>query len=215
MNSEIPAVYTDKHGPIHTTIQNDSEVLTIELDGTTFTGRDFLSFEPENAGPLSERFTLGKYDMLTDYKLSCQIPISTWKGTSQLSGILLLEVDRNEKLFDGYNYPYFHFSFKLDNEIIEIGALGQFEGVFEVLGKKLPAGIIVKTCYTCMYADYSVAGNDLFGSMLCFRNIKDAYLKVTNKGEYMDIMDSFDRFVQETYVCGDFTVRTKGAGYRG
>ncbi|MCF6406440.1 DUF6304 family protein [Chitinophaga filiformis] len=216
MHSEIPAVYTDKHGTIQTTIINDSLTLSIELDGYTFSGSTFVFFKPETTLPLPDRFTLGELGQLNDYSLSCRIPVSAWKAGTQVPGFLLFTVDYHEAATrQDPNAPYFDFSFALEGDIIEIGKLSQFEGVFERLEEKLPDNIVIKTCYTCQYSDYSVYGSDIFATMLCFRNVKDQYLKVRNKSEYMDIMDDFDRFVQETYLCEDFTPRTKGTGYRG
>ena len=216
MHSEIPAIYTDKYGTIQTTIINDSLTLTIELDGSTFSGSTFVFFEPETSDSLPGRFTLGELGQLINYTLSCSIPISTWKEGIQIPGFLLTEVAYNEdETRRDHNAPYFHFSFELEDEIIPLGKLSQFEGVFEILREKLPDNIIVKTCYTCLYSDYSVYGSDIFGTMLCFRNVKEAYVKVKDKGEYMDIMDHFDRHVQETYLCEDFAPRTKDVGYRG
>lgn len=215
MNSEIPAVYTDNYGTIHTIIKNDSETLTIELDGIAFTGSTFISFKPENAPTLPDRFALDQYGQLTNYGLSFRILLSTWKGVTQIPGVLLADVEYKEDLNDPFYCPWFHFSFELENEIIEIGKLQQFEGVFERLRGKLPADIVIKTCYTCLYSDYGVAGSDIFGSMLCFRNVKETYLKVTSKDNYMDMMDNFDRFVQETYLCEDFVIRSGDVGYRG
>lgn len=216
MHSEIPAVYTDKHGTIQTIIVNNSKTLTIELDGTLFSGDTFVFFEPETSHPLPDRFTLGELGQLINYTLSCRIPISTWKEGTQISGFLLTEVEYNEDAVRlDHNAPYFHFSFELEDEIIPLGKLSQFEGVFERLREKLPDNIAIKTCYTCLYSDYSVCGSDVFGTMLCFRNVKEAYLKVRDKEEYMGIMDNFDRSVQETYLCEDFASRTKNVGYRG
>jgi len=211
MHTEIPAVYTDKHGTIQTTIINDSVTLNINLNGTIFSGDTFVFFQPETTLPLPGRFTLGELGQLIDYTLSCRIPISTWKEGMQIPGFLLTEVDYKDETTS----PYFHFSFELENETIEIGKLQEFEGVFEILSEQLPDNVVVKTCYTCLYSDYSVYGNDLFGAMLCFRNVKDAYLKVKGKDEYMGMMDDFDRMVQETYLCEDFAPRIKGTGYRG
>ncbi|UPK69514.1 DUF6304 family protein [Chitinophaga filiformis] len=216
MNQEIAAVYTDKHGSIHTSIINDAETLTITLDGIIFSGDTFVFFQPAANLPLPGRFSLGQLGQLTDFTLSCRIPIPTWKGGTAIQAFLLLEVDYSEDaLLPSYSSPYFHFRFEMDNEIIEVGKLQQFEGVFERLQEKLPGNIVIKTCYTCQYSDYSVYGSDVFGDMLCFRNVKDSYTKVRDKSEYMDMMDDFERMVQETYLCEDFSPRIKGTGYRG
>lgn len=216
MNQEIPAVYTDKHGSIHTSITNDAETLTITLDGIVFSGDTFIFFQPATLLPLPDRFTLGQLGELTDYTLSCRIPIPTWRDGMSIQAFLLLEVEYQEDAIRASrSSPYFHFRFETDNEITEIGKLQEFEGVFDVLKEKLPGNIVIKTCYTCQYSDYSVYGSDIFGDMLCFRNVKDTYTKVRGKDEYMGMMDNFERMVQETYLCEDFAPRIKGTGYRG
>lgn len=216
MNQEIAAVYTDKYGTIRTSIINDAETLTITLDGIVFSGDTFIFFQPATNLPLPGRFTLGQLGQLTDYTLSCRIPIPTWKEGMPVQAFLLLDVDYQEDVaLASRSSPYFHFRFETDNEITEIGKLQEFEGVFDVLKEKLPGNIVIKTCYTCQYSDYSVYGSDIFGDMLCFRNVKDTYTKVRGKDEYMGMMDNFERMVQETYLCEDFAPRIKGTGYRG
>jgi hypothetical protein len=51
--------------------------------------------------------------------------------------------------------------------------------------------------------------------MMCFKNLKNEYLKVTSKDEFWSVHDRFDRLVQETYLCPEFSRRVPGTGYRG
>ncbi|MCE9532807.1 MAG: hypothetical protein K8T89_17050 [Planctomycetes bacterium] len=51
--------------------------------------------------------------------------------------------------------------------------------------------------------------------MMCFRNLKAEYLKVTTKKEFWSVHGRQDRFVQETYLCPEFERRIPGTGYRG
>jgi len=73
----------------------------------------------------------------------------------------------------------------------------------------------MKACINCLYSDYSPLGHGLFGCMMCFRNLKAEYVKVTTKDELWPIHDRYDRLVQETYLCPDFERRIPGTGYRG
>jgi hypothetical protein len=50
---------------------------------------------------------------------------------------------------------------------------------------------------------------------MCFKNIKNAYMRVKTKHDYIDILRNYDRFVQETDLCPDFERRKPGTGYRG
>lgn len=79
----------------------------------------------------------------------------------------------------------------------------------------MPEGVFIKACINCRYSDYSPYGHGLFGCMTCFRNIKAEYLKVTTKQEFWSLHGRQDRFVQETYLCGEFERRIPGTGYRG
>ena len=40
--------------------------------------------------------------------------------------------------------------------------------------------------------------------MLCFRNIKNEYLQVSNKEEFWAIHGRQERLVQETHLCEEF-----------
>ena len=94
------------------------------------------------------------------------------------------------------------------------GKSGNFESELEDIHRQLPSGTYLKACFKCLYADYSTSGSGLFGNMLCFRNIKDKYLAVTNKRDFLAIQDAREREVQEIYLCSEFSVRIPGAGYR-
>jgi hypothetical protein len=51
--------------------------------------------------------------------------------------------------------------------------------------------------------------------MMCFRNLKAEYVKVTTKEQFWSLHGRQDRLVQETYVCPEFERRIPGTGYRG
>lgn len=211
MTTRLPATYTDKHGTIHTVLINDSEELRIDLEGALFAGRFLDDFEPQDPVNLPRRFTLDELGNLTACKILCKFPISTWKGGNQIPGFLLTEIN----LMPSPQRSFFNFSFEFPDGTIDIGRSEVFEGAFDVLKRKLPGNIVLKACYTCQYADYSVSGSQVFGSMLCFRNQKEAYLGAKGKDQYMEIMGHFDRMVQEIYLCPDFEERGENIGYRG
>jgi hypothetical protein len=107
------------------------------------------------------------------------------------------------------------FSITIENKEFKTNKVQTFEGGLETIKSELPVDYKLKCCYGCAFADYSVYGQGFFGTMLCFKNIKEEYLKVQNKDEYMDIMDNNDRRVQETFLCNEFKERETGTGYRG
>ncbi len=95
------------------------------------------------------------------------------------------------------------------------GTSGLFEYELLEIQAALPDDVFLIACINCAFSDYSVYGQGLFGTMLCFRNNKAAYLAVRDKDEYMAIMDDYAEIVQETYLCPEFERRTPGTGYRG
>nr|WP_315820382.1 DUF6304 family protein [Paraflavitalea speifideiaquila] len=96
------------------------------------------------------------------------------------------------------------FTLTIEGEDITVNKVELFEGGFDSIKAKLPEGFDLKCCYGCAYSDYSVYGQGFWGTMMCFKNIKEDYLMVKDKDEYMDIMDDRDRFVQETFYVPTF-----------
>jgi hypothetical protein len=92
---------------------------------------------------------------------------------------------------------------------------GWFEGEWLDIQKALPEAVVIKACINCLYSDYSPYGHGLFGCMMCFRNIKDEYLRVNSKQSFWSVHGRQERMVQETYLCPDFARRIAGTGYRG
>ena len=95
------------------------------------------------------------------------------------------------------------------------GTSGRFEDELLGIQVQLPEGVFIKACINCLYSDYSPYGHGLFGGMMCFRNLKAEYLKVTIKDEFWSVHGRQDRLVQETYLCPEFERRRPGTGYRG
>jgi hypothetical protein len=95
------------------------------------------------------------------------------------------------------------------------GTSGWFEDELLGIQAQLPDGVFMRACINCLYSDYSPYGHGLFGCMMCFRNLKAEYLKVTTKDEFWSVHDRCDRQVQETYLCPEFERRVPGTGYRG
>ncbi len=90
-----------------------------------------------------------------------------------------------------------------------------FEDELLEIQKQLPSGTCMRACINCLYSDYSPYGHGLFGSMMCFRNLKTEYLRVKSKSDFWGVHDRYEEMVQETYFCDEFEPRTPGTGYRG
>ena len=82
--------------------------------------------------------------------------------------------------------------------------------------KQMSKDYYLKSCFTCQYSEYSPYGSDDYGSMLCYRNNKEACLKVHNKDDYFEYLeDKAFEMRQETFLCEEYEPRNKCSGYRG
>ena len=91
---------------------------------------------------------------------------------------------------------------------------GDFEKVLNYLIAAMGSGVHLKACIACAYGDYPLSGHGCYGSMLCFRNLKEEYLRIADdpepgQEEYRSL--SHDERVLKTgelYVCPEFQPRT-------
>ena len=211
------STYSDAQGSETTTIDNNGETLGLSLRGLEFVGRDFDSLEPKPAAPEQlRRFTLNQ-GCLCSCHIECRIPVQVHDHGRLMDGALSVELVLGDPAPNG----------GLDREQLRIvleyegqrfagsGTSGWFEDELLGIQAQLPQGVFIKACINCLYSDYSPYGHGLFGYMMCFRNLKAEYLKVTTKQEFWSVHGRQDRFVQETYLCPEFERRIPGTGYRG
>jgi Family of unknown function (DUF6304) len=213
-----PATYSDKNGILATTIHNDGKTLNVTIRGVVFTGEFFDDFEPaaDTLPELLAAFTLNR-NSLCDCAFSLEMPISVVQNKKNIAANLSVKITLGVPASNGgidsetlqLKLTY------LNNAFIAVDKEGYFETALLNINSQLPPNTIVKCCFNCLYSDYSIYGNGLFGTMMCFRNAKEDYLKVKNKTDFEQIMDNFERQTQETYLCEEFTPRIAGTGYRG
>jgi hypothetical protein len=211
------ATYSDAHGSETTTVDNDGETLRTTLRGVEFVGRDFDSLEPNGAAPEQlGRFRLNQ-GCLCSCRIECRIPVPVDDRGRLLDGWLAVELVLGDPAPNGgLDREQLRIVLEYDGQqIAGAGTSGWFEDELLAIQAQLPEGIFIKACINCLYSDYSPYGNGLFGWMMCFRNLKAEYLKVTTKAEFWSIHGRHDRFVQETYLCPEFERRIPGTGYRG
>jgi hypothetical protein len=213
-----PAKYSDSSGSEITTILNDGATLRVSLRGLEFVGNDFDSLEPpRDATPEQLGRFLFHHGCLCWCRIECRIPIPVHDRGRPAQGDLVVELvlggptpngqlDREQlRLVLEYG----------DQRIASAGTSGWFEDELLGIQARLPDGVYMKACINCLSSDYSPYGHGLFGCMLCFRDLKAEYVKVTTKDEYWPVLERCDLRVQETYLCPEFTRRTPGTGYRG
>lgn len=232
------AHYTDEHHDLDIDILNTeeeyaSDPLSFCIDGIAFSGTslgDFHLSDPAMYERAKKEFHILKqggnqityshpsqipysYD-LQRYSLDVRIPISLFKKDSQqtIQGNLQIylkycEHDIASAVFtlcvDGKEYS-------VDNKEL------YFEDSLLRLSRMIGEEYSLKCCFTCQYSDYSPYGNDDYGTMLCYRHHKDAYLKVHDKASYFQYAEGLDHETrQETYCREEYEPRTKCEGYRG
>jgi hypothetical protein len=221
---EYRGTYQDHIGIEEVIIKNDFNDISFKLGNFNFVGNYFDDFELEgyeNFTPEQlNRFTLKPIDIyesdkkryeLKNYILSFSFPVDILnletKQTSSSNLFIKLDinsVDNDTRIFLKIVYN--------DQEYSGISVV--FEGAADQTNKQINGKFIIKNCYWCLYSDYSVYGQGLVGPMFCFLKYKDQYLKVRNKGEYMELPDDIP-LVQEIYSCDSFAPRKPGTGYRG
>ena len=218
MNESYPAKYRDKHGEEITSIHNDGKQLTMIVRGVLFTGNDFdlLQATIPLDDPQLETFTLQKGD-LADCEIEYDMPITAVTNKENTLCNLHIHLKLGKPLANG----------ALENEALQLslefdgksyascGQHGWFEDELVELQKELPEAVYLKCCFNCAFSDYSPAGSSLFGSLACFRDNKQQYLKVESKRDLFQIWETMTEWVQETYLCDEFEKRVAGTGYRG
>jgi hypothetical protein len=213
-----PAKYSDARGSETTTIGNDGETLRVFLRGLEFVGRDFDSLElPKDARPEQRQRLSFSQACLCSCCIECQIPVPIHDCGRPVDGALLIELVLGDPCpNEGLDREQLRIVFEYDGKrFVGSGTSGWFEDELLGIQAQLPEGVFIKACINCLYSDYSPYGHGLFGCLMCFRNLKAEYLKVTTKEEFWAVHDRRDRMVLETYLCPEFERRIAGTGYRG
>jgi len=217
MSWEYQATYSDRRSAERTIIYNNGAELTLTLRGIVFSGQDFDSLDPISGSDpeLLKQFSRTN-GSLCECIIECDIPIPVVTPDDTLPGLLRVHLELGAQAPSG----------GLDRESLVLqlsfekgvfrseGQSGWFEDELNSLQSALPKGAYLKACIACAYSDYGPGGHGLFGNMFCFRERKQEYRMVKNKGDLFKIMDN-PLFVQETYLCLEFERRHPGTGYRG
>jgi hypothetical protein len=208
-------------------IVNNSENLRFEVDGFTFEGATFDDFEIINHNDYSEaelqRFSFNKVQCGNEYVYElcdCSITANFPIQIKNLETHDVFEENLKSKVVigesigrGGVKYIETH----LDLKILETNYSTinyDFEDGFLDLKKQIAPTYRFHNCFGCNFSDYSPYGKTLFADMHCYKNQKEAYLKVKDKFDFFRLKEE-DRTVQETYLCDDFEPRGTNIGYRG
>ncbi len=233
---EIPVIYTDNSGSVSSElllICKNEWLYSLTIDGVEFLGQRLDDFDLMDESDYSEeqlkRFTLNRVPFHDSDKFSADlcncslnfefpltiIEVATQKElTTTLTVLLKLGKPASN---GGIEEETATFQIKIGLKTYKSeGDL--FEDALDILKEKMGENYKFKNCYGCLYSDYSPYGNGFFGSMLCFKEQKSNYLKVSknfSKKDFFDLMEKGTNNVPETYCCNDFYIRKRGTGYRG
>lgn len=228
MNSiNYQAIFKDQFDTNLIVIHNDFRKLSFELRGAKFEGTSLDDFELLNPKQYAQKklkqFCFNKFSRkegdlyeLCGYELQFSIPIVIFdiqKNTYLQSEIKVGIKTGNPSKNGGIDFVGINLKLQIKGKMF-IANADLFELAANQIQKQFEGEYGFKNCFGCNYSDYSVYGQGLFASMLCFANQKTAYLKVKNKAEYMKLAPE-KRIVQETFVCEDFEFRGKNIAYRG
>lgn len=218
VNQRYPGTYSDDHGLEVIEITNDGDELRLKVRGVEFYGSDFDGLEPEEstAPALLEQFTLNHRD-LCGCELSWEMPIVIIEQEHELLGRLEITLSLGAPAPNG-GIDHEELSITLcygEHRVESVGGSGWFEDALVSIASQLPNSASMKSCFGCLYADYSPYGSGLFGSMMCFEGARAEYLAVRSKSDFLALHDRYTRIVQETFSCPSFTKRIRGTGYRG
>jgi len=218
LNQRYPARFEDAKGTADTVIHNDGSELGMVLRGIALTASDFDSFSPADADleRASALFTIHQGE-LCSYRLSWTMPLAVVLDNQ------VTEAPLTVTLVVGAPLP----SNLLDRETLRLelrlpsgtlqssGTSGWFEDELLDLARQMGNLHAIRSCITCAFSDYSPHGHGLFGDLACFRDAKEAYGGVRGKFDLFRLWDLMTEFVQETYLCEQYSPRVPGTGYRG
>jgi hypothetical protein len=87
-----------------------------------------------------------------------------------------------------------------------INTFTDFENMILELQKSLPKNYKIETCFFCRFSTYNIYGNDDYGELICLKNHKTEFLKVTDKFSLLDLLTPIENmeFVNETDYCDEF-----------
>jgi hypothetical protein len=214
----FPARYTDAHGAEETTITNDGRTLRTVVRGIEFSGSDFDGLDPQPGLSAAERASFSFVNgALTDCEIEWIMPLHVTIGDRTTVGFLEAHLSLgSSRSGAGRPHEILRLTLEWDGGVARSRRdSGWFEDELADIQAQLPEGTFLRCCFTCAFSDYHPVGHGLFGCLACFRDNKEAYLRVRSKADLWPVWPTMTEFVQETFVCPEFQRRVPGTGYRG
>ncbi|MGW7414764.1 DUF6304 family protein [Streptomyces sp. NPDC054863] len=216
--------YRDRAGTQALTISTDGRRLHARIRGAEFTGQSFDALRPApEEPPDGGLFALTPQGTLCGCVLEWDIPMPVYDAGTVHRAVLRCLLTLGSPVPDGPGLDRVHLGLALhfDGALFLSGrAENDFAGALAEIQRRLPSGSYLKSCLSCAFSDYfpGGSGTGFFGALTCFRDAKDAYRAVEDRGGLLDLWDSGSGTVQETHRCPDFERRPdegRGTGHRG
>ncbi|MFI0982503.1 DUF6304 family protein [Streptomyces sp. NPDC021093] len=232
--------YRHRAGTQALTISTDGQRLRARIGEAEFAGESFDGLRPVPEEPPDEGlFTLAPQGSLCGCVLEWDIPMPVYDDGTVHRAVLRCLLTLGRPAADGPGLDRLHLGLALhfDGALFLSGqASGDFADALAEIQRQLPSGSYLKSCLSCAFSDYfpgssggaGVPGSPMtgtrspvtgfFGALTCFRDAKDAYRAVEDRGALLDLWGSSSGTVQETHRCPDFERRPDagaGTGHRG
>jgi hypothetical protein len=207
--------YSDAQGQEVIAFLNDGKTLRTTIRGVEFSGPDFDGMSPVNGSIDLIGFTLN-HGELCACLLAFNVPVPVIAQGSEVSGVLCVQLELGAPAPNG-GIDRERLVIVLEYDEHRVASSGSSGGFFcdelADIERQLPESVYIKACINCLFSGYNPGGHGLYGGMMCFRNIKSEYLQVKSKRDFFSVVGRQDRFVQETYLCSEFSRRVPGIGY--
>ena len=204
--------YSDARGREIIAFLNDGKTLRTTIRGVEFSGPDFDGMSPVSGGIDLMGFTLNRGELCACL-LAFDVPVPVIVQGSEVSGVLCVQLELGAPAPNG-GIDRVRLVIVLEYDEHRVASSGSSGGFFcdelADIERQLPESVYIKACINCLFSGYSPGGHGLYGGMMCFRNIKSEYLQVKSKRDFFSVVGRKDRFVQETYLCSEFSRRIPG-----
>lgn len=220
-----PGRYTDRHGSQELVFESDGrETIRTAIRGVPFEGDSMddlgaLGGEPPEAG--FAFFDGALRSCLLEWEIPLPVDVEGVEGHGIRAAVLHCALRLGDPAGPGrgLDEETLTTTLRLDGrEYRNADGQDDFEDALHEIQRRLPPGTRLRACIACAWSDYSPLGHSLMTGLACFRDVKDAYLRVEGKqGPHgiFALWPEHTEFVQETWLCEEFAHRGSGSGYRG
>lgn len=225
MVSTYRTTYKDQYGEEQSIFYLENGILTIQLRGISFVGKDFdelyatanqenyLAFDQPAAAKKGGR-AWGWNGALTDCTFQIAFPIQMIHHDTVSSSSLTATLNIAIRERNGIICNRYHLQLTLKwagKDYSTSNEYESFEPALCDLQRILPPEHILKCCLSCRHSHYSIYGNAPFGNLMCFKRVSPEPV-FKDKDDLIDIDPEFfdqTEFVPELGICPEYTPMTE------